>query len=169
MLYNRIKGGSYMKKCLYIFASMVLSSFLLIGCGTSIKCNSADWKPTTHETVNNFSGVSMNIKKGTVSTKGLTIEIENKSDKECTYGADFWLEKKINGKWCQVPVIIKGDYALADISNRVDPGKNSEWKAYWESLYGNIDKGDYRILKEVSDFRKPGDYDEYYLTSEFTI
>ena len=147
----------------------MLSSFLLIGCGNSSKSNSADWKPTTHETVNNFVGVSMTIKKGTVSTTGLTIEIKNKSDKECIYGADLLLEKKINGKWCQVPIIMKDNYGIIAIGYHVAPGENSEWKAYWDWLYGNIDKGDYRILKEVSDFRKPGDYDDYYLTSEFTI
>jgi hypothetical protein len=172
---------------------MAISSVLLIGCSNAnnsisktvkenkltdnpakvtVLSNSPDstnWKPTDFKTVNNFNGVVMTLKKETISGNGLTVIFQNKSDKLCTYGEHFWLEKKINGKWYQVPVKIKDNYAFTDIGYSVAPGHESEWKVDWSWLYGSLDTGEYRIIKNVLDFRKTADYSTYFLTAEFTI
>ena len=125
------------------------------------------WKPTD-KTVNNFDGVTMNVKKETISGNGLTIKIQNKSNKLCEYGEKFWLEKKINGKWYQVPVI-KDNYAFTDIGYDVVSGHESEWNVDWNWLLGSLDSGEYRIIKDVLDFRNTGDYSAYFLSAEFII
>ncbi|WP_246552286.1 M56 family metallopeptidase [Vallitalea pronyensis] len=128
-----------------------------------------DWEPTTYETVNNFDGVTMTLKEGTASSISLTLVIENNSSSYCTYGEYFWLEKKINGSWYQVPVAIDGDYAFHDIGYDLASGDNRELKVDWGWLYGDLDNGEYRIVKDILDFRSTGDYDKYYLTAGFTV
>lgn len=182
-----------MKKCLFIFVSMVISSFLLIGCRnlnnsilSTVKdstpaeatvketvlnksTDATDWKPTTYKTINNFNGVTMSVQKETVSADGLTVMFQNLSGKMCMYGDKFVLEKRINGLWYQVPVAIDGNYGFDDIGYQLAPGQDKEWKVHWKWLYGSLNTGKYRIVKDVSDFRKTGDYDTYFLTAEFVI
>ncbi len=165
---------------------MAISLALLAGCGNHGNSNPAigtenivtetasnqpaetsDWEPTTYETVNNFDGVTMTVKEGTASSAGLTVVFENESGSQCTYGEYYCLEKKINGSWYQVPVVIDGDYAFNHIAYEV--AGEREWTIDWEWLYGSLDTGEYRIVKDVLDFRGPGDYDKYYLAAEFTI
>ncbi|MEA1962156.1 MAG: M56 family metallopeptidase [Bacillota bacterium] len=127
------------------------------------------WKSTTYQTVNNFDGVTMNVKKGTVSTTGVIVAFQNNSSRKCDYGEYFCLEKKLNGSWYQVPVIIDGDYGFNDIAYDLAPGDDGEWAVDWDWLYGSLDTGEYRIVKNISDFRGTGDYDKYNLAAEFTI
>lgn len=129
----------------------------------------SDLKSTEYETVNNLEGVIMTVKEGTVSPNGLVLIHENNSDKECIYGEFFILEKKIDDKWYEVPVTIEGNYGFEDIGHELVPGDNKEWETDWQWLYGSLSKGEYRIIKDILDFRETGDYDTYYLAAEFTI
>jgi len=177
-----------MKKYLCLVACMAISLALLAGCsnsGNSISsrgtestltetassqsANTTDWKPTPYETVNNFDGVTMSVKKGTASSTKLTVAFKNNSKSKCIYGEYFWLEKKINGRWYQVPVAIDGNYGFNDGGYLLASGDDGEWAVDWNWLYGSLDTGEYRIVKNIADFRGPGDYDNYYLAAEFTI
>ncbi|AGL03494.1 immunoglobulin-like domain-containing protein [Desulfoscipio gibsoniae] len=177
-----------MKKYLCLFVCMAISLVFLTGCGNYGNSNSSvgtentvtktassqsaettDWEPTTYETVNNFDGVTMIVKEGTSSSTSLTVYFENKSSSQCIYGEFFLLEKKINGNWYQVPVIIDGNYGFVDIGYNLTSGDNGEWAVDWEWLYGSLDTGEYRIMKDIQDFRGSGEYDTYYLAAEFTI
>lgn len=154
--------------CLLFF--MAMSLILISGCGSSSDSSEgSDWEPTNYETVNNLDGVTMIVKEGTVSSTGLTVIFENNSDKQCIYGEYFLLEKKIGGKWYQVPVTLDGNYGFNDIGYDLDSSDVSEWTVDWDWLYGSLDTGAYRIVKDILDFKKAGDFDKYYLTAEFTI
>ena len=177
-----------MKKYLSIIAGITITSALFLGCsnsgnittspGTENKgkensisqtSDTRGLKATPYEKVNNFDGLTMTAKKDTVSNGGLTVTFDNKSDKTCVYGESYFLEEKINGIWYQVPITLKSDYGFNDIGYEVTPEKDSEWKVDWKWLYGTLDAGEYRIIKDVLDFRKTGDYDTYILAAEFTI
>lgn len=147
--------------CLMIF--ITLSLILTTGCTEII-----DWKPTEYNNLNNFDGVNMNIKEETVSSTGLTVVIENNSETQCIYGEDFLLEKKINEKWYQVPTIIE-NYGFDDIGYVLEPGEKGEWRVDWDWLYGKLDSGEYRIVKNVLDFRNTGNFEEYSLAASFKI
>ncbi|WP_211274594.1 immunoglobulin-like domain-containing protein [Anaerobacillus arseniciselenatis] len=148
---------------------VALSLTLLSGCGSSSNSpKGTDWKPTMYETVNNLDGVSMIVKEGTVSSTGLTVIFENNSDKQCIYGEYFLLEKKIEGRWYEVPIVLDGNYGFNDIGYELAPSDAREWEVDWEWLYGSLDTGDYRIVKDILDFRETGDFDRHYLTAEFT-
>ena len=47
--------------------------------------------------------------------------------------------------------------------------KRVEWSVNWETLYGSLPTGYYRIGKEIMDFRAGGDYDKYNCYAEFTV
>lgn len=149
----------------------MLCLIVLSGCGTSSNDQlpeETDWEPTVHETVNNLDGVAMVVKSDTVSPTGLTVTFENNTDKQCIYGEDYLLEKKKDGEWFQVPVKLES-YGFNDIGFDLDPSSVSEWTVDWEWLYGSLTSGEYRIVKDILDFRNPGDYDKYYLADEFTV
>ncbi len=174
-----------MKKLLYLFICMIISLAIFTGCnndsrnvaiGTKNKLmetassestDTTDWKPTLNDIVNNFDGVTMSVKNGTVSSTKLTVVFENKSSSNCIYGEEFWLEKKINDKWYRVPVAIDGNYGFNSIGYDLSSGGESEWKVDWEWLYGKLETGEYRIVKRIMDFRGTGDYDTYILAAEF--
>ncbi|PPA70746.1 immunoglobulin-like domain-containing protein [Jeotgalibacillus proteolyticus] len=159
-----------MKKFLGLCIAALLT--LLSACGIFSDDDAAgenEREPSPYETVNNFDGVTMNVKEGTVSSTGLTIVFENSSDKQGTYGEHFSLEETIEGSWYKVPDIVDGDYAFTDIGFGFGPSAKSEWTVEWEWLYGGLEAGEYRIVKDVLDFREAGDYDTYYLAAEFII
>jgi hypothetical protein len=128
-----------------------------------------DSKLTPYETINNFAGVTMIVKKGTESPTKLTVAFENNSNSHCIYGEYFCLEKKINSRWYQAPVTIDGNYAFNTIGYNLDSGDSDERVVDWNWLYGSLETGEYRIVKDMLDFRGSGDYDTYYLNAEFTI
>jgi len=51
----------------------------------------------------------------------------------------------------------------------VEKNKTSEMQVNWDWLYGELSTGRYLIVKQFINHREPGDYDIYYLASEFTI
>ena len=145
---------------------------MLVGCSKG-QGSEADWEPTTYEMVNNLDGVAMIVKEGTVSPTKLTILFENGSNLQILYDLPFSLEKKIDGKWYQVPVLVDNDHdAFVDIGYELAPSHQRELEVDWGTLYGKIHKGEYRIVKDVLDSRLSrgyGVYDKYYLAAEFTI
>jgi hypothetical protein len=129
----------------------------------------SDWTPSTLDAVNNLEGVTMAAKEGKVSPTGLTLQFENKSGSDCIYGEYFLLEKNNNGVWHQVPVVIEGDYGFNSIGYSLTAGGDSEWVADWEWLYGSLDTGEYRVLKDILVLKGSGDYATFYLAAEFAI
>ncbi len=149
---------------------MSISLTLLPGCNSADSdqlVGMTDWKPTIYDTVDNFNGVTMTAKEGTVTLTGMTVNLQNNSDKQCVFGEDFFLEKNIGGDWYQVPFAEAGDHAVPSIGYELDPTDAEEWDVNWEQFYGELDTGEYRIVKEVLDFRGSGDFDVYNLTAEF--
>ena len=128
----------------------------------------AGFKPTFYETVNNMDGMTMTVKKKSAEPTGLTFILENKSDRECLYGSDFWVEKKINDAWYRVPPVIT-NYGFTAIGYTLSPGKKKSSEVQWEWLFGSLPAGEYRFVKSVLDFRSTGDYDEYHLAAEFEL
>ena len=158
-----------MKRYLCSLFFLTISFTLLSGCNSDQSVETTDWKLTKYETINNLDGVTMIVKEGMVSPTGLTVRFENNSDKQCIYGEEFWLEKKIKGRWYQVPIALDGNYGFNSIGYDLSASNGKDWTVDWDWLYGSLDTGEYRIVKDILDFRKAGDYDNYHLTAEFTI
>lgn len=177
-----------MKRYLLILALISVSLVVVVGCSNFDHISSADgqqnnaagnassrpdeatdWEPTNFQTVNNIDGITMTVKEGAASATGLTVTFENNYGGQCIYSESFWLQKKIDGKWYQVPVVFDGDYAFEDIGYSLDAGSSGEWTVNWEWLYGSLDSGEYRIVKDVLVSTDLGEYDTYYLAAEFIL
>lgn len=117
---------------------------------------------------NNLDGVTMRVTESTDSS--VTLEIVNETDKDIQYGDDFILEKKDNdsGEWRRVQTIID-DYGFNDIAHIVQKGTPSIEEIDFEWLYGKLEAGTYRIVKELIDYKGTGENINYWYSAEFMV
>lgn len=138
-----------MKKiCLSIIA--IVAVFVLI-----IYAVNKDTAPA----VSNIDGIFIFIKEGTLTKTSATIIITNNSDQIYTFGEEYVLEKKVLGKWKTMKLLSK-DVWWDLVNYQVGVQDELEKEVNWESLYGELKNGTYRLVKEI---------DEKRIAVEFTI
>lgn len=91
--------------------------------------------------------VNMEIKKDTLTDTGLTMIVENLSDKDLEYGNPYTLEKYENGFWKDVQPINELLFTMPAFG--LNRNESVELKINWEYGYGKL-KGKYRIVKRFS-------------------
>ena len=147
--------------------AILLCSILLIGtsgCGmkATIKENAE---------LNETEGVSMTIKKGTLTKTSATVIIHDINGKGTyIYGEAFRIDQKVNGVWKEVEKT-KGNYAFNAMAYYVDNKGKLELKQNWSHIYGKLKKGEYRLVKDTfltSDIPVT-DNDKLYFSVEFII
>jgi len=116
--------------------------------------------------------VNMYIKEDSLTKTGLTIVIEENVDYDISYGEPFWLEKYNyrNNTYEKLPLISDNcGFNLPAYS--ATPDKPLEIKQDWTCMYGSLDKGTYKIVKDADfDSDRPIDEDDiFYLSTEFVI
>jgi len=112
--------------------------------------------------------VSAYTQPESVSEKGLQLVIQNDEDKKAGFGSYYRLEKKNGATWekCEY-VSSENEPVWDDIEYWVSEKSSSEFTINWESVYGNLTPGEYRIGK---DFYMEYDEDMLYTVyAEFTI
>lgn len=92
---------------------------------------------------------SMSIKEGTLTNSGLTLIITNLSNEEITLGEEYSIDKKENGKWKPLTPIID-NYGFIAIGYVLKTNNNFETKIDWKELYGELEVGDYRLIKNIN-------------------
>ena len=112
-----------------------------------------------------LDNVTMTIKEGSLSSSGATVIITDKNKSPFAYYKWFRIEKKENGKWIELEVTNK-DYTFTTGATLLKQPGNVEMDANWSDLYGSLEPGDYRIVKNVVDFDTD---DKLYFACEFTI
>src|SRR5699024_6335909 len=130
--------------------------------------NSLSLEQTPYQNVNNLAGVTMSVSSTALSSSGGTFILTNKTDTTFIYGAAYSIEKKINNQWYKVPTIVE-EYGFEDIGYELAATDSSEWPVDWEWLYGKLESGEYRILKDVLDVKQPGEYTTYHLSVVFNL
>ena len=111
--------------------------------------------------------VSMYIKEGTLTKTSATIVIEENEDYDISYGEPFTLEKYnySTNTWEEMKVICDNcGFNLP--AYYATPDKPLVMKHDWSLFYGELAKGEYRIVKTASFNTTP---DEYKIWTEFTI
>ena len=113
-------------------------------------------------------GVVMTVEDGSVTPQSVVLKLYNGTGLDIQFGDGYYLEQMADGEWNRCPYIA-GNQAFHDIAYSLETGKPAQIKLDWAWLYGILDKGNYRLVKEIRDFRGTGDYDTYEIAAEFTI
>ena len=152
-----------MSKKLLICLLIGISSIILIG------CNKTKFIVKETSELNELEGVSMTIKEGTLTRVSTTIIITDLSGEDNTYGSQYRIDKRGNNKWTSLKTIDGKDWtevAWTLIGYNVDKNNKLEMDINWENLYGKLENGEYRIVKDTSTF---GELENHYFSVEFII
>ena len=114
----------------------------------------------------------MTLSSEPVTPGGLTVVFEYTGADEGLFGMWYSLEIKQNGFWTPIPYLPIQDNierSWESIGFPVQKDSPRTETIDWTSLYGELDAGTYRLIKDFINSRSPGDYDTYYLSVDFEI
>lgn len=102
---------------------------------------------------------NVSIRISDISLTGATITIKDTNETPYVYGEWYKIQKQVNGVWEDLETLID-NYEFNDIGYEVDNNKEVKFVIDWKWLYGELQLGSYRILKQV---------DNKYISIEFNI
>lgn len=153
-------------KSLFLVFSLLWGVLFLTG------CQEPETTPLTspYDAVNELAGLTANISNESAIETGITIIYDNQTHKELTYGEAFVIEQQMNGNWHQVPYLDEDNVAFIEIAYLLPAQTEREWRVSWGNIYGQLDPGDYRLVKEFVGVEDDGQYYRVYpIAAEFTI
>ena len=115
------------------------------------------------ETTGLLKNTSMIIKEGTLTDTGCTIIItDTEKEEKHTYGSnkDYKIEIKKNDKWQELEPL-NSTYWTDLVGHLVNEKNELVQEINWESAYGKLEPGEYRLVKDAAI-----DYKNSYLGSE---
>lgn len=86
---------------------------------------------------------------------------------ELSTGPWYEIEVLEEDKWCKVPTY--AEVCWEDVAWVIQPEDITQWKINWTWIYGSLPQGEYRISKEIMDFRQTGDFDTCRSYAYFSI
>ena len=144
------------KRVIIVLGVLVLLIVLL----TLIIC----FKPKEVKDLNLAENIAMKIKDGSLTNTGATVIITDLSGNENVdlINRKFKIDYKKNEKWYRLESKIKNEVTVRTSDNTMENGDNAYTQEInWEKYYGKLDKGHYRIVKEVKA--------DLYIVAEFDI
>lgn len=164
-------GGSKLYKYEDTLKFSGISSYYVLSCNSAdgikdvfIAKNSDNLNNMCNLKIDDLEGVSMKVKDGTLSNKGLTVVITDTSDRENIYGAYYRIEEFKNNEW--VSLTPKIDMTFNEMGLYPDDNNTLELDINWLSYYGRLKSGNYRVVKKTS---IKGEGTEHFITAEFRI
>jgi len=146
-----------------------MTLFTFLGCVSQNNVISMmDYEINGYE-VNNYANASMEVVDSSISNQGLTVLFNYSGDNNGSTGSWFSLFYYEDNVWKDPQYIVDEDVMWTSEAYIVEKNKTSEMQVNWDWLYGELSTGRYLIVKQFINHREPGDYDIYYLASEFTI
>ena len=122
------------------------------------------FKPREIKNINLAENITMKIKDGSLTNTGATVIIADLSGDENVdlINRKFKIDYKKNDKWYRLESKIKNEVTVMTTDNVMENGDNTYTQEInWERYYGKLDKGHYRIVKEVKT--------NLYIAAEFDI
>lgn len=114
--------------------------------------------------VNTLEGVSMTLVRA--DSRGGTFTALNTTDKDIEYGAEFRLQRLVDGCW--IPAPNTATWTAQSFVLRKD--KEAEIELDWSVVHdAPLPSGTYRVVKGFMEYRGPGDYTDYDLAAEFEV
>ncbi len=131
---------------------------LMAGCS---KFNKIEHK----EKIKDKESVVMSFKENTLTSTSATIMIKNKVQKEWIFSIDFSIEKKENDTW--LPIAKKNSENTWTLKKYILE-EEGELELYqnWEEIYGDLEIGEYRLIKHAIDSLNN---EIYYFVLDFKI
>jgi hypothetical protein len=94
----------------------------------------------------------------------------NNQSGELMYGDAFTLEMSDNdGNWVDVPVAVTGSYAFHEVGYILEENTQTMADVDWEWLYGELESGEYRLTKTITNIREAGDNKTYIVRAYFIL
>lgn len=122
------------------------------------------FKPREIKNINLAENITMKIKDGSLTNTGVTVIITDLSGDENVdlINRKFKIDYKKDVKWYRLESKIKNEVTVMTTDNVMENGDNTYTQEInWERYYGKLDKGHYRIVKEVKT--------NLYIAAEFDI
>lgn len=158
-----------MKNRLKIFFIILLISIIIILINFIQENISFDKSLSPEELPVTLDNVNIEIKKETLTKKGATIIITNKSDSTIAFDEYYRIDKKENQKWTKMKIINKNLLTTPSITE-IRGEKSKEENIDWSKPYGSLRKGDYRLVKKIYGQKViDGVTISEYIAVEFTI
>ena len=88
-------------------------------------------------------------------SKSVKYVIENNTKEDIIYGAEYKLQKYIDGQWNQYNVMID----FIEIAYIVKPNEKYEDEIVLATIFGELDKGKYRIIKKINDYKMSAEFE----------
>lgn len=100
--------------------------------------------------------IELSLKGNTLTPTSMTLVINNNSNAyDFVYGADYGIEIYTNDEWSEVTPL--KEHVVFTIAYTIHPNSSKEFEIDWQWLYGELPKGNYRIVKN---FDKVAAYDD---------
>lgn len=110
------------------------------------------FKPKEIKNLNLAENITMKVKEVSLTNTGATVIITDLSGDESVdlINRKFKIDYKKNDKWYRLESKIKNEVTVMTTDNVMENGGNTYTQEInWERYYGKLDKGHYRIVKEV--------------------
>ncbi len=93
--------------------------------------------------------IELSLKKDTLTPTSITLIIANNSKTyDFIYGADYGIETYTNEQWQELPTL--NDHVVYSIAYTIHPNSSKDFEIDWHYIYGEIPKGNYRIVKNFN-------------------
>ncbi len=148
--------------------ALTLLTCLLVGCQQTEE-TAKDYQ-TTVELIQTDDSWGIVLSVTDISNTGLTLVCSQNGGEitgELQTGEKYWLEEKVDGQWQELSIPEKPVWQ--DEAYTIETQNLTQWDIQWTNLYGTLSQGEYRIGKEIQDFRGGSDYDEKAYYAEFVI
>ena len=121
------------------------------------------------EEVNTVDDITMSVVPESATAASVSVSFQNDSSQELTLDDNyvFSLQTEQNGQWFMLD---KEPEELWDtLPIQLLPGEHTEMTFYWDSSYGSLTPGTYRLVKPGYVIHGRRDYTQFLLAAEFTI
>lgn len=145
--------------------SIILCGILLFGIAGCKFTNNFDIGGVSDITINDNSNVTLSIKDKTLKNTGVTLILENDSDKLLRYDEYYKMEIKKDKEWHAINVELYFDDPLWGVKQN----SKEEFELNWEYGYGRLAPGEYRIIKKVYFETDTSEEEPFYVSTEFMI
>lgn len=148
-----------MRKSIIVICGVLVICIVGVIVMSQLKSNEAEFNPVDN--------VTMEIVEGTLTNTGAVIVITDLSGEDNTYGEWYRIDKLEDGKWYELEDIVEGNVGWHAIGHSVGEDNKLTMEVDWKWLYGSLENGKYRIVKDFSSKKNP--YDNRHVAAEFTI